>query len=116
MPRPAKCRIISSLALNTTGFKPHGKKIRLADTITLRPDEMEAIRLIDRERLYQTDAALCMGISRQTFGSILLNARRKLACALIKGKPILLGASTEQATTTVSSPHHDTAVSTRIES
>ncbi len=97
MPRPAKCRTIGCHNLRHSCFKPHGTRLRVNEAIALRMDEVEAIRLADMEGLYQTEAALCMGISRQTFGTILLSARHKLACALIEGKPILLGMPKELA-------------------
>ncbi|MEI6072423.1 MAG: DUF134 domain-containing protein [Verrucomicrobiae bacterium] len=46
---------------------------------------MESLRLADCEALYHVDAAKQMGISRQTFDRIIRRARRKAACALVKG-------------------------------
>ena len=51
-------------------------------------DELEAIRLADYERLYHEDAASRMEISRQTFGRILSQARKKVAESLLKGKAL----------------------------
>lgn len=61
--------------------------------IELALDEMEAMRLADLEGLYQADAAACMGISRQTFGKIIAQARKKVALALIAGKSLRIGFS-----------------------
>ena len=55
-------------------------------------DEMEAMRLADIEGLYHGDAAVGMGVSRQTFGRILAQARKKVACALIGGKALRIDA------------------------
>jgi predicted DNA-binding protein (UPF0251 family) len=46
------------------------------------------MRLADYERLYHEDAAIRMKISRQTFGRILNEARRKVAECLLKGKAL----------------------------
>ncbi len=64
------------------GFCSHQEQ---ADVV-LSLDEFEALRLADYEGLYQEAAALRMGISRQTFGRIVENARQKVADALINGK------------------------------
>lgn len=48
-------------------------------------DEFEAIRLADREGLYQEEAAGRMGVSRTTFGRILESAHRKVAEVLAGG-------------------------------
>lgn len=46
------------------------------------------MRLADIEDLYQADAALKMGVSRQTLGNILARAHKKVATALIEGKAL----------------------------
>lgn len=51
-------------------------------------DELEAIKLADYEELYHEEAASKMKISRQTFGRILNEARRKVAECLLKGKAL----------------------------
>jgi predicted DNA-binding protein (UPF0251 family) len=56
--------------------------------VSLRLDEIEAIRLADYEGLYQEEAAARMKISRQTLGRILNLAHRKVAEALIQGKAL----------------------------
>ena len=58
------------------------------EEIVLTIDELEAIRLADLEELYHEDAAKKMKISRQTFGRILNEARRKVAECLLKGKAL----------------------------
>jgi predicted DNA-binding protein (UPF0251 family) len=60
------------------------------DEVVLAPDETEALRLADLEGLYHADAARQMGISRQTFGKIVAQARKKVATALIGGKALRL--------------------------
>lgn len=63
------------------------------EEIELALDEMEAMRLADLEGLYQADAAACMGISRQTFGKIVAQARKKVTLALIAGKSLRISHS-----------------------
>lgn len=53
-------------------------------------DEFEAIRLADREGLYQEEAAGRMGVSRSTFGRILESAHRKVAEVLAGGRCLRL--------------------------
>ena len=53
--------------------------------VVLELEEYEAIRLADHEGLYQEEAALRMGVSRQTFGRTIEAARRKVARALVLG-------------------------------
>jgi predicted DNA-binding protein (UPF0251 family) len=59
--------------------------------LSLQLDELEALRLADREGLYQEEAAARMGVSRVTFGRILQHARAKVAEALLEGKALLIG-------------------------
>jgi predicted DNA-binding protein (UPF0251 family) len=56
--------------------------------VVLTFDELEAIRLGDLEGYYQEDAAVEMGVSRQTFGRIIEAAHRKVAEALCHGKAL----------------------------
>jgi hypothetical protein len=58
--------------------------------VTLGLDELEAIRLVDRELLYQDAAAERMGVSRQTFARILERARRAVAECLVDNKILLV--------------------------
>lgn len=51
-------------------------------------DELEALRLCDRDGMYQDDAARLIGVSRPTLGRMLEEARRKVAEALTLGKAI----------------------------
>ena len=65
--------------------------MRQLDVLSLQLDELEAIRLVDREGLYQEEAATRMGVSRVTFGRILRQAREKVAEALLNGKALVIG-------------------------
>lgn len=48
-------------------------------------EELEAVRLVDLLDLDQEEAAFYMGISRKAFWNDLMNARRKIAAALVYG-------------------------------
>ena len=58
------------------------------EEVSVSMDQLEAIRLADYEGLYHEDAAARMKISRQTFGRILREARRKVAGCLIEGRAL----------------------------
>ena len=58
------------------------------EELSLRMDELEALRLADYQGLYHADAAVRMKISRATFGRVLNEARRKVAEAILQGKAL----------------------------
>ncbi len=87
MPRPKCMRHIRGMP-ERNYFKPRGIPVSELEEITLHLDEFEAIRLADFEGLYHQEAAARMKISRQTFGRIVVSARRKIADALIYGKAL----------------------------
>ncbi|WP_322804992.1 DUF134 domain-containing protein [Vibrio alfacsensis] len=66
-------------------FKPNGIPFNQLDKIDILPEELEALRLADLERLSQQEAADQMGISRQTFGNTVKRARYKVAKSLVEG-------------------------------
>lgn len=57
--------------------------------VILNFEEYEAIRLCDHNLLDQASAALTMSVSRPTFTRIYESARRKVAEAFVKGRPIV---------------------------
>jgi hypothetical protein len=65
--------------------------------ISLLPDEIELIRLIDLEGLEQEEAAEKLGVSRKTAWRDLHEARRKIADALVNGKGIEMAGCTKAA-------------------
>ena len=56
--------------------------------ISLSPEEIELVRLIDIEGLEQEEAAQNLGVSRKTAWRDLQEVRRKIADALVNGKGI----------------------------
>jgi predicted DNA-binding protein (UPF0251 family) len=65
--------------------------------VTILPDEIELIRLVDLEGLEQEEAAEKLGVSRKTAWRDLHEARRKIADALVNGKGIGIGGCTRAA-------------------
>lgn len=71
-----------------TYFKPAGvPMINLKETV-LSFDELEAIRLIDSEKMEQNKAGEKMKISQSTLSRLLREGRKKLADAIIQGNAI----------------------------
>jgi predicted DNA-binding protein (UPF0251 family)/predicted Fe-Mo cluster-binding NifX family protein len=89
MPRPFLCRTIEQVP-TVTFFKPQGVPLRDLEVVRLALDELEAMRLVDLDGLYQEEAAVQMGVSRPTLGRILESARRKVSLALLEGKALRL--------------------------
>lgn len=87
MPRPLCPRRIRH-APPADYFKPAGIPLRELREIALGADEAEALRLADHEDLYHVEAAVRMGVSRQTFDRILRRAHRKVAEALVLGQAL----------------------------
>ncbi len=90
VPRPREVRQVAHRP-TVRAFKPAGVPFRDLETLTLGLDELEALRLADREGLYHELAAERMAVSRVTFGRILAAARGKVAEALLDGKAIAIG-------------------------
>ena len=84
MARPPKCRIVDREPA-VTYFKPRGIPLRDLEEVTLTVEGAEALRLSEIEGLDQDSASERMGISRQTFGRILAEARRTVARAVVEG-------------------------------
>ncbi|MGL5360764.1 MAG: DUF134 domain-containing protein [Shewanella sp.] len=95
MPRPKKCRQLSS-CVPCSLFKPNGIPGAQLTHIQLAADEFEALELGDVQRLSQLEAAAQMGISRQTFGYLLASARKKVATAITQGHALRLPTPTDK--------------------
>lgn len=59
-----------------------------AGSVSVLPEEIELLRLIDCEGMDQEEAAIVQGISRRTLWKDLHDIRMKIADALIHGKTI----------------------------
>ncbi len=84
MPRPFKMRRVGRIP-TAREFKPRGVPMHLLQEAYLPLDGLEAMRLVEMERLSQAEAARRMGISRQTFGRILGLALTTVTRALVDG-------------------------------
>lgn len=87
MPRPRRYRKINSQH-DSFFFKPRGVPMSQLRVEVLKIDELEAMRFVDIEGMYQEDAAKLMGISRATFGRILTSGRKKVTRALVSRSAI----------------------------
>ena len=87
MVRPAKPRYVSDEP-RFTYFKPKGIPLRELQEERLSVEELEALKLIDIEGLYQEEAAARMEVSRPTFHRILKEARTKVTRCLVEGKAL----------------------------
>lgn len=85
MARPTKCRRICHMPL-VQEFTPAGQPED--EPIILNLDEYEAIRLMDREGMSQQGCSKRMGVARTTVQKIYETARRKVANALVEGRPL----------------------------
>ncbi len=85
MPRPRKCRKVCCMPRNTE-FVPGKKSGQPA--VILGVDEYETIRLIDKEGFSQEECGAYMNIARTTVQQVYTDARRKLAEALVCGRPL----------------------------
>ena len=55
------------------------------EAVSITLEELEAVRLVDLLDLDQEEAAFYMGISRKALWNDLMNARKKIAAALVYG-------------------------------
>lgn len=84
--RPKKVRLVQEKP-KIGQFSPRGKPGR-PNEIDLSIDQFEALRLVDYMGLRQSQAARQMGLSRQTIGRIIKQARKSISDAIINGKII----------------------------
>lgn len=83
--RPTKRRKVCGLPAQDR-FGPLGIDAEKAHQISMTVDEYETIRLIDLDGLTQEECAAQMKVARSTVQGIYLEARRKVAHALVYGK------------------------------
>jgi predicted DNA-binding protein (UPF0251 family) len=85
VPRPRKWRNVCCLPDNNR-FGPLSGCAGSQEVIQMTVDEYETIRLIDLEGMNQEECAGHMNIARTTVQGIYLEARKKLAQALVEGR------------------------------
>jgi len=69
-------------------YAPQCDSDKNGEVVSLLPEEMAAISLIDLQQMEQEQAASVLGVSRKTIWRDIHEARRKIADALINGKTI----------------------------
>ena len=87
MARPVKPKLVGETP-RTDYFKPRGIPLNQLEEVVLTVEELEALRLVDLEGMYQEDAAREMGVSRQTIQRMIAGARTKVIGALVAGKAL----------------------------
>lgn len=85
MARPKKLRKVSVIP-KFKNFKPSGIKCNDLEKITLKIEELEALKLRDIDKLEQAACAKKMEVSRQTFQLIIKKAHEKVSTSLIEGR------------------------------
>ena len=70
----------------------------LEDPIHIDLAEVEVLRLVDLEGLYQEQAGKTMGISRGTVWRLLASAREKVTRSIYEGRPLVVGFPLEEET------------------
>ena len=93
--RPRRTRTITGTSASRC-YKPCCQ-VGKGEGISLQPEEIELIRLIDLDGLEQEEAAEKLGVSRKTAWRDLHEARRKIADALVNGKSIEMAGCTKAA-------------------
>lgn len=87
-PRPKKIRKCQGQFCGKS-FKPTGISLVYLRQIPLHHDELEALRLCDKEGLTQEEAGRSMGVSRGTIQRIIAIARQKTADAITGGHALV---------------------------
>ena len=87
-PRPKKARNCEG-KFHGLAFKPTGTPLHELRQIELHLDELEVLRLCDREGLTQEEAGVRVGVSRGTIQRIITVARKKVAAALTEGAALI---------------------------
>lgn len=69
-------------------YAPQCDSDRTDEIVSILPEEVAALSLIDLQQMEQEQAATALGVSRKTIWRDIHEARRKIADALINGKTI----------------------------
>jgi uncharacterized protein len=75
-------------------YAPQCDSDQKGEIVSLLPEEMAALNLIDLQLMEQEQAATALGVSRKTIWRDIHEARRKIADALINGKTIQMAGCT----------------------
>ena len=97
MPRPSIPRNFCVRPAETC-FKPNARPMSQLEHVHLKEDEFEALRLVDLLGMQQQEAAVAMGVSRQTLANVLKAARFKVVDCLTQGKALIMHSEREGVT------------------
>lgn len=89
MPRPKIPRHICGRPADSC-FKPNARPMSQLEQVHLAADEFESLRLVDLLGMQQQEAAVAMGVSRQTLANVLKAARFKVVECLTQGKALIM--------------------------
>ena len=87
MARPQKARKVNNPP-KMKGFRPYGMQSCVMESVRLKFEEYESLRLVSYEMMPQEEAAKQMNISRPTLTRIYNRALKLIAKALTEGKAI----------------------------
>ena len=88
VPRPRKCRRVCQMP-HTREFRPVSER-PCGAAVVLTVDEYEAVRWIDKQGFSQEECSAYMQVARTTVQLIYNSARKKIADALVEGRPLLI--------------------------
>lgn len=88
MPRKTCLKIIRSNPPVKSFLPSHGECAPGQHDVSLLLEEWEALRLVDYAGMEQRQAALSMGISRQSVQMLVSSGRAKIARAIVEGLPL----------------------------
>ena len=100
MPRNPSLKTIRSSPPSRSFVPLEGSVASGQSDVNLLLEEWEALRLVDYAGMEQTQAALSMGISRQSVQMLVSSARTKLARAVVEGLPLQIVGDQELSTHT----------------
>ena len=98
MPRPRKHRHCRHHEGDRV-FKPRSIPLPELEVLTLRVDELEALRLCDLEGHDQAEAGEKMGVSRGTVQRLLKTGRATVVQAISENAALIIGADTNGSQT-----------------
>lgn len=98
MGRNKQLRLVSETPM-TAGFRPFGRNCKKGDCIDLLFDEYETVKLLDYEGRQQAEAAELMKVSRPTLTRIYMDARKKIATAIVEGRQLRITGGNEDFAT-----------------
>ncbi|MBE0527005.1 MAG: DUF134 domain-containing protein [Candidatus Thorarchaeota archaeon] len=88
---PIQPKILGTLLTKKMTPEPKGT----GESIYIDLAEVEVLRLVDLEGMYQEQAGSAMGVSRGTIWRLLVSAREKVTRSIVEGRPLIVGLPSE---------------------